>query len=182
MITTWIKNKIKDRGFTLIEVLISLFGFALILGVVSAAAVNIIDLQRRGTGAQKVQENAMYMLELMAREIRIGKIENQDASGCTATTLSMVHPVNGNIGYSYDEVNKRVVRTDDGVNTYLSASDVEVTRLYFCIFGSNPTDSNSVRVAIIMQIQNKAVKESNVVTFDLQTTVTSRDINSEYLN
>jgi hypothetical protein len=123
------------------------------------------------------------MLELMEREIRIGEITPPQDSPCTATTLTIKHPVNGTIIYSYDAVNKTITRKRGALAVEtLSSREVAVNRLNFCVIGSNPTDDQQARVGIVMQLQNKAPKTANTIIFDVQTTVTSRDIVTEYQN
>ena len=43
--------------------------------------------------------------------------------------------------------------------------------------GSSPTDNEQVRVAILASIQNRIGKE--ILTFNLETTVSSRDVELE---
>src|SRR5438105_4644914 len=90
----------KQLGFTLIEVMISSLVFSIIMITVSSLFIQILNNQRRAFAMQKIQENSLFIMELMAREIRVSKIENQNSPDCTLTSLSITHPVNGPVTYS----------------------------------------------------------------------------------
>ncbi len=172
----------QESGFTIVEMTVAIFIFSIVMMGVGLTFVQILNLQRRGFGAQKVQENTMFMFELMAREIRVSRIENQDSLGCTATVLFMTHPVNGNVSYTYDAINKKIIRTDVTGTSDLNSSDVQVNRFNFCISGSGVNDDHQVRIGMLMQMQNKTDQPQNTIVFDLETAVTSRDITTEYQN
>src|SRR3989344_1713741 len=164
-----------EKGFTIIEVIISAFIFSIIAVAISGIFVQALNIERRAFSAQKIQEQSLYVLELMAREIRVASISGQD-SNCATSSLSMTHPVNGNVSYNVN--NGIVQRTENGVDTEISSGEVNFTRLNFCITGSNSGDDQPARVSIIAGVQNRTGKE--ILTFDLQTTVTSRDLQSEF--
>jgi len=165
-----------QQGFTIIEVLVSAFVFSIIVIVVGGLFVQILSAERRAFASQKIQENGLFIMELMSREIRVSQIENQD-SDCATQTLTIIHPVNGTVVYSLDLSSGILKRTADGVVTDLSSSAIAFSRLNFCIMGSGPTDGQQARVAILASIQNKTGKE--ILTANLETTVSSRDVQTE---
>lgn len=166
----------KEGGFTIVEVLVSTFVFSIIAITVSGLFVQILALERKSFAAQKIQENGLFIMELMSREIRVSQIQNQDSSNCTATSLTIIHPVNGTVIYALN--GGALQRTAGGVTTDLSSSTVAFSRLNFCITGSNPTDGQQARVAILASIQNKTGRE--ILTASLETTVSSRDVQTEF--
>ncbi len=166
----------KQAGFTIVEVLVSAFVFSIIAVTVSGLFIQILSVQRRAFASQKIQENGLYIMELMSREIRVSQIENQDSSACALTSLTIEHPENGIVVYSL--ASDALRRTAGGVTTNLSASSVSFTRLNFCVMGSGPTDDQQARVTIIATIKNKTGRE--VLTANLETTVSSRDVQTEF--
>ena len=144
--------------------------------MVGGLFVQILAGERRAFASQKIQENGLFIMELMSREIRVSQIENQN-SDCTAQTLTIIHPVNGTVIYSLS-LDGILKRTADGVTTDLSSAAVAFSRLNFCIMGSGPTDGQQARVAILASIQNKTGKE--IVTANLETAVSSRDVQTEF--
>lgn len=171
----------KQRGFTIIEVIVTAFVFSIIVIEIGSVFVQLLSVERRGFSSQKIQENAMFVLETMAREIRVSRIINQDDDPdhpCTKIILQMEHPVNGNITYTINNgVVKRTIGGTPSVTTSISSSDVNFTRLNFCVDGSGSNDGKQTRVAILASIQNRTGKD--IIQFDLETTVTSRDVSSE---
>lgn len=170
-----ITNFKSQEGFTIVEVIISTFVFSIIVLVVSGLFVQILALERRAFASQKIQENGLFIMELMSREIRVSQIQNQDSLNCTATTLTIIHPVNGTVTYTL--TNGVLQRIAGGVTTDLSSSAVTLSRLNFCVMGS-AVDAQQARVAILASIQNKTGRE--ILTTSLETTVSSRDVQTEF--
>lgn len=168
-----------EKGFTIVEVLVSSLVFSIIAVSVSGIFVEIIHLERRGFAAQKIQNNALFVLEMMSRDIRVSRIANQESPGCTLTTIIMTHPQKGAIVYRV--TNGTVEKSENGeAYTAISTSDVNFTGMNFCVVGSLINDRKTPRVAILTSIQNRTGKETLQV--NLQTTVSSRDVSDEFQN
>lgn len=174
------KNIRHQEGFTIVEVLVSALVFSIIAIVVSGLFIQVLALERKTSAAQKIQENGLFIMELMSREIRVSQIQNQDSPNCTATSLTIIHPINGTVTYSLNNgvLQRTSVENGTPITTDLSSSNVAFSRLNFCIMGSGPTDGQQARVAILASIQNKTGKE--ILTASLETTVSSRDVQTEF--
>jgi prepilin-type N-terminal cleavage/methylation domain-containing protein len=175
------KSAEKQRGFTIVEVLVTSFIFSIIAITVSGLFIQTLTIERRTFASDKIQENGLYIMELMSREIRVSQILDSAQSpagdsNCTLTSLKIQHPVNGTVTYSLS--NGILQRTAQGVVTDISSSDIAFSRLNFCVAGSNPTDGKQARVAILASIQNKTGKE--ILTTNLETAVSSRDVTTEF--
>lgn len=158
-------------GFTLIELLVAVFVFSILVFMAGGSFIGAITSQRRALNIKKAEENSRFILELMAREIRVANPINTGNSACPGTTiLNFRHPVNGTIEYflSGNQIHRRV----NGVDTVVSNPDIDVSRLNFCISGNQTGDDRQPRVAIILGL--KAVGAAPADTFDLQTTVSQR--------
>ena len=167
----------KQSGFTLVEVLVSSVIFSIIAVAVSSIFVQTLNLQRRGAAAQKIQDNALFVLESMSRDIRVSAITDQESPSCAATTLTITHPTKGAVIY---RLNGDVVEKSEGGSSYvaISGSDVSFTRFNFCVTGSLQNDNKTPRVAILSTVQNKSGRE--ILEVNLQTTVSSRDEIDEF--
>lgn len=158
------------RGFTLIELIVSIFIFSILVFVAGGSFIGALAAQRRALNIKKVEENGSFVMELMTREIRVANPINTSNSGCPGPSiLSFQHPVNGAIEYSIS--NSQITRRVNGVNTIISNPDVTVARLNFCISGNSVNDDNQPRITIILGLSNK---ETQSETIDLQTTVSQR--------
>ena len=163
-----IKNS--EKGFTLLEALVATLIFSIIAVIITGILSQSLKIQKRASLALRIQENAMTILEAMAREIRVSDITNQNSS-CTATSLTMVHPTEGTITYSLN--NGALRRTVGSLVNDISSSDIEFSTLLFCIKGSSLGDNIQTRVTIISSLKNKSSTSNQI---DIQTTVTSRVI------
>jgi len=169
------KNKGAQAGFSLVEVIISIFVFSLLLIVVSSIFVQTLKLQRRGFAAQKVQENSLFILETMAKEIRVSRVANQNA--CDLTQLTITHPQQGTIIYTFVGASGTVQKTIGGQTFTISSSSVIFRRLSFCVVGSGASDGLQPRVTVIARVED--TKGDLPIPFDLQTTISSREHSDE---
>lgn len=177
-----------SSGFTVFEVIVAAFIFSFMVISISGIAAYVFNIQRRAFAIQKIQESSMFILESMAKEIRVSSISPTTCGGlsnCIVNDLSITHPVNGPVNYRLSGANIiRNARGEDNppgsaVDTVISsASDVDVSRLNFLINGLG-IDCRQLRTTIIMRIQNKS---GDPILIDVQTTVASRDITEELAN
>ena len=171
------KNHTNENGFTVVEVLVTSLIFSMVAITVSAIFIQIINLERRGFTVQKIQDNALLVMEEMSRDIRVSRISNQDSANCSAATITLVHPLKGTVVYQTN--NGTIQRSVNGGSFVdVSGSNVNFTRMNFCILGSLANDNQSPRITIITSVQNRTGKE--VVQIDLQTTVVSRNVLDEF--
>lgn len=170
-------TKINEKGFTIVEVLVTSLIFSIIAISITTIFIQIINLERRAFSVQKIQDNALLVLEEMSRDLRVSRISNQDSPGCTATTISLNHPLKGTVIY---QTSGGIVQRSINGGSFIdiSSSNVNFTRMNFCILGSLTTDNQSPRVTIVNSIQNRTGKE--ILQIDIQTTVTSRDVFDEF--
>ena len=160
--------KNKEGGFTVIEALVATLVFSLIAVIIAGILSQSLQIQKRSSLALRIQENAMTILEAMAREIRVSEVNNQNSS-CTASSLTMSHPVEGTVTYSLS--GSTVRRATSSSTQTISSSDIEFVNLTFCIRGSALGDNLPTRITIITSVRNKT---GTLTPLDLQTTVTSR--------
>ncbi|MEK7579593.1 MAG: prepilin-type N-terminal cleavage/methylation domain-containing protein [Patescibacteria group bacterium] len=160
----------RNKGFTLIELIVSIFLFSILVFVAGGSFVGALATQRRALNMKKVEENGRFIIELMAREIRVANPINTSNSTCPGpSVLSFQHPVNGAIEYSVS--NNQIQRRVGGVNTIISNPDVMVSRLNFCISGNSTGDDKQPRVTIILGLSSSSAQSEAI---DLQTTVSQR--------
>lgn len=174
-----IKFKIinSQKGFSIVEVITATFIFSIISIIVSTNFVDIMRLQRRGFGAQKIQEEALFAVESMAREIRVSQIQSPDDINCNLTSLIIDHPINGPTTYS---VSSGIISKTVGGDTFpITSSKINFSRLNFCIRGAG-IDDEQPRVTIVASVRTASGIEG--LQFDIQTTISSRDLREEFLN
>ena len=173
------KKSKKESGFTIIEVLVTSVIFSIIAMAVSAIFVETLSLQRRASASQKIQDNAIFVLESMSRDIRVSVIANQESPNCIVSTLTINHPVKGDIIF---RLNNNAIEKSQAGGPFvaISGSDVRFARFNFCITGSLPNDNKTPRIAILTTVENVSGRE--ILKVNLQTTVSSRDEAFEFQN
>ena len=161
-----------SAGFTLVETLVVILIFSVIAVLMGGVFLGSLEIQRRAFNFQQAEENAGFILEAMAKEIRVSQINGPDTN-CPATpaaTLSMTHPVNGSIIYSLS--GSVIHRNAGGIDTSISSNTVQFTRLQFCISGSSIDDQRQPRVTIVGSLRSTKTKQQ--ATIDFQTTLSQR--------
>ena len=162
----------REAGFTIVEVLVTSVIFSIIAMAVSGIFVETLSLQRRASASQKIQDNAIFVLESMSRDIRVSVVADQESPGCTANTLTILHPVKGDVVF---RLNNGAIEKSQAGGPYvaISGSDVRFARFNLCITGSLSNDNKTPRVAVLTTVENVSGRE--VLEVNLQTTVSSRD-------
>jgi prepilin-type N-terminal cleavage/methylation domain-containing protein len=168
------------RGFTMIELIVTVAVFSMTAVLIVSIFARAMSVQRRATSAEKLQANGTFIIESIAKEIRVSNIENQDSANCTATSLSMTHPYQGTTTYSLINGNVyKSITIPATFNSIVNSTEVTITRLNFCITGSGLADNQPPKVTILIALENSF---GQILHFDFQTTVVSRDITSELQN
>ncbi len=165
-------SKSNQAGFTLIETLTTLMIFSVVAILMGGSFLRSLDAQRRAFNLQQAEENASFVLEAMAKEIRVSQISGPDTNcpNSWATTLNITHPVNGNIVYSISGTD--IHRNANGTDSIMNSNTVQFTRLQFCIVGTTIDDQKQPRVTIMATIKSAKTKQQQTV--DIQTTVSQR--------
>lgn len=162
------KLKKSLTGFTLVEVMVSVFVFTILMTVVGSAFVGALNDQRKSFNTQQVLENSSLLLESMAKEVRVSQINDPD-NVCPlspSSSLSVIHPVNGPIVYALQGTD--ILRNGSIINS----NTVEFTRLQFCVSGSALSDGRQPRVTVIASARSKNTKGQALI--DIQTTLSQR--------
>lgn len=170
-----LRSQETTAGFGLVEVIVATFVFSIISVIVVTNFVDVLDLQRRGFAAQVIQEEALFAVEMMAKEIRVSQIQSPDDLNCNLTSLTIDHPINGTTTYS---VSGGIISKAVGGNIFpITSSKINFSRLNFCVRGSG-IDDEQPRITIVASIQTASGQGG--LKFDMQTTVSSRDLREEF--
>lgn len=170
------KQKNKESGFTVIEAIVATLVFSILMIASAGIFFRAIDLQRRAFAAQKIQENILFVMEAMARDIRVSQI-CPTSSVCDSDTLSINHPIRGDLIFSLDTGRGVIVKTENAINVDMTSSEVTFSRFQFNVSGAGP-DCRDPKITIISSLRNTFGRP---ITIDLQTTITTRDSREEFL-
>ena len=158
-----------NKGFTLMELLVSIFVFALVVAAASNLFSAAAQAQRRSIENQKVLDSARYVLETIAKAVRMSIIQSSD--GTFLTSLQINHATKGVVTYALS--GGQVTEN----STAISSSNVTVDNLYFTVKGVGTTDSLQPRVTIILKIRSTdAIAPMYRASANFQTTVSQRNL------
>ena len=156
--------------------LVATFMFSMIMVVVGGLFARTMALQRKAFLIQQTQENVNFILESMAREIRIGHACPMPTSCSSDDILDLDHPINETIQYYLSD--NQVHRVEKGTDTIISSSAVKITRLKFFVAGADNFDGKQPRVTIILRARTTNGDQFSEI--NAQTTVSQRFLSDDY--
>jgi len=172
-----------NRGFTLIEIIVSLAVFSTVVLIILGAVLAIMNLQRRTNAFRVAQENLSYAFESMVKEMRTGSLyENTLAD---PASIEFINDQNKKVFYRLEDgqIKKCAADGREGTecpipNSYLplTSTEVAINRLSFVINGSGADDEQPT-VKIILS-GSVGANTKYKYEFFLQTVVTQRKIDS----
>lgn len=150
------------KGLTLIELLVAMAIFVVVLTVVFGLFSSAIKGQRRVIAMQNIQENARFMLEFMAKEIRMSKINSS-----TSTSLNITRS-DGTTVVNYSLNNGKLYQ--DGVQ--VNSDEVSVTGGFY-VEGIG-ADNLQPKVTIAFKVQGTGSRPEEQAFINVQTTLSQR--------
>jgi prepilin-type N-terminal cleavage/methylation domain-containing protein len=188
-----------QRGFTLVELLVSLSLFTVVVTMSMGTLLVLIDANAKAQNMQEVMTNLTFALDSMTREIRTGRayycpstpssiystVPSEDATNdCTEKTAisiveggsSLTGAGNPRIAYRYiDGSIERRVGT--GAWIPLTSNTVTITNMYFTVTGSDgyQATGDTTPPTVTVFIEGTAGDLESVDTsFSVETTITRR--------
>lgn len=185
--------KKNSRGFTFVEVLVSLGIFATATTIVAATFASAYNVERRSLSYRVVQENTEFILEFLGKEIRNGRIDYSayNAQPLGNNPVDELHLVYR--GTTYKErifLDGSTVKIDreqpggsyPGTPIALSSSEVIIEELRFyirpfdeCTESSGDCDGQQ-RVTVVLKVTSspEVTSSAQPVTVEVQTTFSAR--------
>ncbi len=181
----------KNRGFTLVELIVSVGLFALVMTLASGAYLLMISINQRTQAVATGINNLSFAIESMVRSIRTGTgytCSTSSADPCTVTgtqIFSFTDMNNQAVSYTLAGSapnNSYIQRTvGSGAPSPLTdASLVNITRLTFKVSGapsysaSGNTNIAQPYVTIVISGTTSAGPKNDPQTFNIETSATMR--------
>ncbi len=167
-----------NKGFTLIELLVAISIFAILSTIISGIYLSFSKNQERTKIATSVLNDAQYILETIASEIKNNEVfETPSWEPGEAPFIYTLRRENGDLVYfEYDylvdiKFGLNATEFNDGWFEFLNNKDIfKIT--YFDLILMNRDEQP--RVTIIMEVENTTDNDNERVKYKLQTTVSSR--------
>ena len=177
------------RGFTLVELLVSILIFSVVMLIAVGSLLSMIDANRKAQTIKAVVNNLSFALDGMGREIRTGSTFHCGSSGALASpldcggsggTLIAFEPYGGDPSNANDQMvyrlsSNKIERSVDGGATYaaITAPEVTISDLRFFVIGSSASDA--VQPKIIMLLHGYAgTNEKTKTEIRFETSMTPR--------
>lgn len=180
------KTLSKQKGFTLIELMVAVTLFAIVMVISMGAILTVVNGNKKNQTMQIAINNLNYAVESMTRAIKTGYNYNVDTS-CESVTLNVTDDQNGDgeddiVTYSIREFDDSTnlglyIDTTDSFGTdiyngFITAPDINITELCF-----RNTDSGfQPAITIVIQGETTSSKEELKTTFNIFTSVTQRQV------
>ena len=174
------KNSSLSRGFTLVELLVTIALFSILVSIAVGGFVRALRTERDVSGMMSTESNASIALEEMTREMRTGYLFTPLSCTGAQQPLSCA-------GIQFFNANGQQVTYARGANGALTRTttsseplmggNVSTTFLSFTIFGDvngNDTTHWPPRVTIDLGVAPSSTNLPSVI--NLQTTVSARGI------
>ena len=183
-----------NRGFTLIEMIVSVAIFAVVMTVALSSLLAISESDRKAQTLKAVINNLNFSVDSMTRAMRTGTTYHCDAAvlplagvrdcdsspGASSVAFLQSDGITTTVyclgsGTACSSSGTSVLRSLDGGTTYapITAPEVTITNLQFYVSGSTPGDHLQPKIVILLS-GSVQVNPTQTSTFNLQTSVTER--------
>jgi prepilin-type N-terminal cleavage/methylation domain-containing protein len=189
-----LKFKIKnsDKGFTLIEILVSVAIFSTVMVMALGALLAMSESDRKAQTLKSVINNLNFSLDAMSRTMRTGIDYHCDVSvgtvtdprDCTqangaASSVAFLSAENQTVRYCRGNGSACsssgtaiLVSKNGGTYAPLTATEVTITNLQFYVTGAEDTQ---LQPHVVILLSGKVpVSATQTSSFDLETSVTQR--------
>jgi prepilin-type N-terminal cleavage/methylation domain-containing protein len=189
-----IKQKHNNRGYTLLEIMVSVGLFTIVMVIAMGAYVTLIGLDRKTRATNDVTSNLSFVVESIARSIRTGTeymcgggpVGVADCIG-GSSTFSFTNDQGSRITYRLKAnpnppYNNTVGMCDtnpacpDVQATTLTDPRIAITTLTFYVKGSSVGDNTQPQVLFTLKgtIQPDSDPNSPPITFTIESSATQR--------
>ncbi|MDB5245054.1 MAG: seg [Parcubacteria group bacterium] len=167
------------RGFTLVELIVSIGLFIIVLTIVASAYLSLISLNRKARATNDLVSNLSYVVESMSRTIRTGT--NYQCGGLGGTNCASP----GNSTFSFTDDQTRPVTfslvggaIDQSVSgqplDVLTDPRITITNLIFYVDGVGTGDQKQPRVLFTISGTIKPDTQTATTSFSIESSATQR--------
>lgn len=167
------------RGFTLLEMIVSLGLFTIVLFAASSAFLSMVNADKKSRATRIALDNLTLTLEDMSRRIKTGLAYDCGAVGGATDCLggdSQLNFIDQNgtaTTYKITSDNKGIERTTGASPALrMTAPEITINNLRFIVNGTTPGDAVQPYVTIFTKGTTQVGQTSS--EFNIETTVTQR--------
>ncbi len=183
-------NNVLQKGFTLIEIMVSLSVFIIIMTISLGSILSILGANEKSHTKKTAMDNLNFALESMARTVRFG-------TGFYCGTTAVVAPdpaptndclVGGSSSFSvrasdntlvvYSLSGGKIMKSvNNGVASAITSPEMTISRLTFYVANSSAFGVDYAQPRVLMVLSGTVgSKTSTQSTFNLQTMMSQRKL------
>lgn len=193
-----LKNPIKkNRGFTLVEMLVAIAVFSIVMVTAMSALLNVIDANNKARSIKTAINNVSFALEGISKDMRMGteygcgngsEPDGDCLSGGNIIKYRSIRADEETIGpltqhkyvyYKFENDQLEECLEKDGLAcnysgpfTPITSSEVKIEKAVFYVLGTDNTLIPKPQPRMILTVSGKAGDKEKISTeFDLQTSV-----------
>jgi len=159
----------KNKGFTLIEVIVAMAVFAVIITVVLSLFSMALRGHRKVIALQNVQENARFLMDFMVKEIRMSTINNS-----TPASLSITRSDGNAVTYMF--VGGKIERTSPSTSGPINSDEIFVTGSFYAEGGFMTPGNQQAKVTIVFKAESTGTKVEEKTSIRIQATLSQRNL------
>jgi prepilin-type N-terminal cleavage/methylation domain-containing protein len=160
------------RGFTLIELLVTLSILTIVFGTITGIFMSVANAQRKIISMANVQESASFMLESLAKEVRMSVINSSLPADTPLAALTIKNSKGEDVTYTFDSANKNLVRAvGSDLPQAINPDNISVTGSFYIKRTSFPLRD---KVTIFLRAESKNANAAQKTIIDLETSMTPR--------
>ena len=190
----------KSRGYTLVEVLVSVAIFGVIIAGPTGLFVLSLRNQNMSLGLGETIDNTSHAVEYISRALRMAKKDRVgDCLGALYQNYNYINPDSDTtkirflnyqgycLEFSLDATTNQIMqkKSSDGASAnfgtgvYLTSDDLVISNFQFLIAGGGQGDNLQPRVTIIFHIA-KDSGGTGLPAINVQTTISQRNLDVTY--
>ncbi|MBI5005116.1 MAG: prepilin-type N-terminal cleavage/methylation domain-containing protein [Candidatus Lloydbacteria bacterium] len=183
-----------ERGFTLIEIMVSISIFTVVVLITIGALVSINEANRKIQSMRALMDNLNFALENMSRTLRTGSTYHcgntgtitspQDCPTIGSDYIAIEGPggsgANPNDQIVFSLSNGQIQKSTNSGSTFLgmTSPDITITTLQFYVSGAAALDAKQPKILLLVGGTARAGSKGLVSEFHLQTTISQRLVDS----
>jgi prepilin-type N-terminal cleavage/methylation domain-containing protein len=177
---TYFMTSKNSRGFTLVEMTVSLGLFTIIMFIATSAFLSVVDTDRKSRSVRIATDNLNVALEDVSRRIKTGgtyycgSIDTLGVGDCPTGGNTLFFTGQDALRASYTLINGAIWRRI-GANplVQVTSTEINITGLRFIVSGSAPFPDTAQPMVVVV-IDGSIGTGTASTTLKIQTTITQR--------